>query len=105
MAKPVLAVDLDEVIGHFVPALATFHNDNYGEIRPPAQLPGEDRDAPRPAGLVGKTNTHMRLWTRGWQLVVVGTDAGGLWGSKNTLGQEIPETVVVVQARIETRDD
>lgn len=30
MAKPVLAIDLDEVIGQFVPSLANFHNDTYG---------------------------------------------------------------------------
>eukprot|EP00911_Craspedida_sp_UC1_P002380 UC1_evm1s1780 len=28
--KPVLAVDLDEVLGHFVPTLADFHNEKYG---------------------------------------------------------------------------
>jgi hypothetical protein len=28
--KPVVAVDLDEVLGHFVPQLAHFHNENHG---------------------------------------------------------------------------
>eukprot|EP00172_Hildenbrandia_rubra_P002934 Plantae.Rhodophyta-Hildenbrandia_rubra.ctg4181.p1 GENE.Plantae.Rhodophyta-Hildenbrandia_rubra.ctg4181~~Plantae.Rhodophyta-Hildenbrandia_rubra.ctg4181.p1 ORF type:complete len:204 (+),score=25.49 Plantae.Rhodophyta-Hildenbrandia_rubra.ctg4181:224-835(+) len=30
MARPVVAVDLDEVLGHFIPPLADFHNENYG---------------------------------------------------------------------------
>jgi hypothetical protein len=30
MMKPVVAVDLDEVLGHFVPQLAQFHNHHHG---------------------------------------------------------------------------
>ena len=28
--KPVLAVDIDEVLARFTPAVIQFHNDNYG---------------------------------------------------------------------------
>eukprot|EP01035_Chromulina_nebulosa_P018322 gene18322-24011_t len=28
--KPVIAVDIDEVLAHFIPKLADFHNENYG---------------------------------------------------------------------------
>lgn len=28
--KPVVAVDIDEVLAHFVPALAEFHNHKFG---------------------------------------------------------------------------
>jgi hypothetical protein len=28
--RPVVAVDLDEVLGHFVPQLAQFHNHHHG---------------------------------------------------------------------------
>ena len=35
VARPVVAVDLDEVLGRFVKALCTFHNEEYGtELTP-----------------------------------------------------------------------
>lgn len=27
--KPILAIDIDEVLAHFIPMLATYHNDLY----------------------------------------------------------------------------
>lgn len=30
VGKPVVAVDIDEVLAYFIPTLADFHNDNYG---------------------------------------------------------------------------
>ena len=29
--KPVLAIDVDEVIAYFIPSLADFHNETYGD--------------------------------------------------------------------------
>lgn len=29
-SKPVLAVDVDEVLAHLIPTLADFHNEHYG---------------------------------------------------------------------------
>jgi hypothetical protein len=29
MNKPVIAVDIDEVLAHFIPTLAKFHNEHY----------------------------------------------------------------------------
>lgn len=93
MAPPVIAIDLDEVLGHFIPPLCDFHNEAYGTSITPADFTsyrfcevwgGDDQlsiekvhaffksshflDIPVVPGAVASTT---RLRELGYQLVIV----------------------------------